>query len=376
VLQAVTSVVPQTAPAVAAGTGPLPFRLATRPVEIIDGTVPYVTGGGPGTPLKIRNTKLLARLELETNLTVQFTQPAGAAAPTFYPEGPMAILGVLDTSYSAADDPIQAHAWLLAILHELQYPAAPLSITAPLPAANSGTQQVVTNESWSFVLPLDIVFTMHDLEGLILMANRNVLLELVANFAPENSVMVLPNGTTASASGTVTVRSARFEVPQPPNEMPDLTQLHIVREYPNQWTSSGDVLIDLPRNFTYARIIIAVLEGGHLDTTNAGGLTRIQLRYGETYTQYNYSPNVLINRMQERYERLIGGNAYQNGLQQIPGGVYVLDLTDDWPRDAIDASQLSDFQLILSFTNAPPANSTIVVAVEQIEDLVPSAQVS
>lgn len=330
-----------------------PFALSTRPLVVQQGSIAY-QAGRTGNPLPLLKSGLAARAVVNVNGSWQFNQPADAAAPTFTGGGPWNLAKSVSTIIGGGGYVNRASGLSLYTRELFAHPAFTDNSSYPLPPA-AGAGGATPVEDWNLNLELPWVMSEDDLTGLLLLQSQNQQVNVEVTWAQASDIMNLPNGTTATFTGTASVDTELFALPANQASWPNLSVLHTVEDY-QYALSSTKQLINPPVGDVYTRIFVMPWTNGAPDTTNALGLTEITLEYGQ-YRQFTLSTNTqgFLNRLRDR------GNE--------GGGVYVIDLTKDAPRDYLDTSNMSQMNLWLYFDAAPPAGSYAVILLERLHQL-------
>lgn len=316
------------------------------------------TSGKRGQLLPIPKVGLGYAALLHVSGTMQFVQPAGAAAPSFTAGGPWNLLQLAQMSVNGLAYNCQISGRGLMIATALTNRAA-VPYTAPIPGANSGTSSVTTNEAWSWNVTLPIATSERDHTdpvGLVNFQNQAVTAYMSAQWASESTILNLPNSQTASFTGSVEVREVLFDAPGSAAELnailPLLTQLHTWEEVPAVIASgTANPRILLPVGEIYSRIVVMVSYNGAPDLSNQAGLNEIRLSYGQVYPIDDSAQSIQYMANQYYY-----GN--------IPGDCYLLDFSRNLPSEVLDATTLPQLNLDLIFDSAP-ANTTVTLLLER-----------
>lgn len=339
--------------------GPVPFVLATKPVEYVDGSINYVSGRLSNS-LPLDKAKLLAGLLVHVKGVMTFDQPAGAPAPAFVdPEiGALNLVKALILSIAGSGVPLSASAYLLTRRMLAHYPAMSYEVTAPLPPANGGGAAVQTPENWEFYIPIDIAVDDRDLTGILLMQGRAANVDLRIQWGAETDVVSLPNGTTAQFQGYAEVVGVRYELPPTPQQLPPLSMIHVQEEFDTPVSTSGWTDVQLPVGDIYQRILLVPLAGGLVDASNQMQIEGLRLRYSGSYHQIDVPAGAAGFLSQLRSRNSLGPAVYQ------------LDFFADRPRNYLDSSNLTELKLQVQFGAQPPAGSAVRVFTERLQRLV------
>ena len=340
----------------------IPFSLATKAILAEEPSIAYVSGAR-GQPAKLQNGGALVDLLLSVDGTMTFVQPAGAAAPTLNPEMPGAFFSNVHLQFPNGLDPVQASGFGLDLWRTVAYRAAGSKVSTaslPLPPANSGTSSVTTNEPWHLSAMVPVAITYEDLVGLINTDSDKVNISLSATFNPESSMLDLPSGTTASFSGTVTIQSERFTLPDP--RLATWPPFNVIHQLVQQQVSITGTLttVEIVPGYDILRFILWLENNDALDTGDSLGLTSggsIELLTNVGETQQLWNPKILRARNAEAY----GG--------ALPGGAYVLDFTPNYPAEVLRSYEYSAVKLQVKTTAAPTQPAAVKLVVEQLVDI-------
>ena len=317
----------------------------------------YVTyrSGAAGQPLPLEKNGLLSMLVLHVTGTMAVTIPAAGPAPTLTALGPYGLIqsAVLQAGGGGAVD--SASGYGLKILELAKHPAYTATYTAPLPGANAGTQAATTNEDWDFYITVPITVDERDLTGLLLLQNSAAAVYLKLQFGAETAAISLPANGTAAFTGSVSVDAVSFEVGAVTPA--DLAQLHVVEEIPFSLNSAGaKTRLHLPVGDVYQQILVMGYNNGQPDTTNAIGLSELDLNFG------GYHKSVGSAELQAFLS-----NLYDRG--NLPGGVWNFNFMRNRPFEYLDATNMPQLNLDLTFSAAPPSTAELILVTERLRKL-------
>ena len=316
------------------------------------------TSGRRGNPLQVPKFGLGYQILLHYSGVMTFSQPAGAAAPSLTGGGPwnLAQSTFLTVNGLSYDAQLSGYGQMVETILATR---SALNATAPVPAANGGTQTVVTDENWSWDVLLQLATSEQDHDapvGLLNFQNQSVQAYLNVQWASESDILKLPNSTTATFVGGVEARLVAMEAPTTTKGYkaiaPWLAQLHTWEEVPAVIQAGvAKPRIQLPVGQVYSRIAVQLRYNGSPDLTNASGLENIDLNYGG-FHQIDDSAASLQFAAAGRYH----GN--------LPADVYLLDMSRNLPNELLDARNLPQLNLDLQFS-AAPANSSVTLLLER-----------
>lgn len=336
------------------GGAAAPFVLSTKPRTSQDGSIAYASGR-QGNIVPFEKADLLVDVKLHLQGTMTFTQPAGAAAPSFSQGTAHSIFGQVMTMVGGAGPVINATGRSLYLLELAKHPAyVDSSSKAPLPPANGGGAQVVTQEAWDLWLDLPIAVSLNDLTGLLSLQERVGAVQQQLVWSTESGILNLPNATTAAFAGQATLDVRRYLIPADPRSWPDLGWVHIVEELVQPIVAGGVATrVNLPPGDEYLRIILEPNSAGAPDATNALGFSLVNLNYGGFQQEYRSAENLQFES--QLHDR-----------QNLPASAYILDYNRDAPRDRLNTAGQTQINLDLTFANVPPANSFVRVLTERL----------
>ena len=332
----------------------------TRPNRTYIGRLSLPSAGGVGAPIRIPPSYLGAILELEGNLNPQFSQVASeTVAPAFADAAaPWDAIASFTLNVAGVDNPVQGvsgfDAYLWTLMKTRSYQS---TMTAPLPPKNTTTSPVNTQETWWLPIEIPIAYSYNWPRAMLPLGNPQLVAMLEPNFNAAGTIITLFTGSTANwgSNSYFDAYLTAFSVPADPRAIPASVgrEIHQLLYQPFPLTNSGKVLLNIPtgQGIRYLRLALYAKNNGLIDSANALGLSTIQLIRQTNDTQMTWT-----------YAGLREQNA-KDYLQPLPGGAVAIDLTAAFPRDVIDAGQLSYLQLQLNFTGAQPTQPAEVHAV-------------
>lgn len=351
------------------------FRAQARRREQPLTSVPYASDSGP-RPVRVRNVGLLEKIRIVGKINGQYA----AAGPTGT-DGALNYCGPYDRftlRVGSLGTIFDCGGFMTAMITAIDRFArrgvtslahAPYSFTAA-PATAAFTNK------FPLTIPVGIPLRSFDAPvGLIQTAvqGQDVVLEIRhtpigANSGDPGSALYRGNvaNLTVNANSTTDVAFDYFD-PIPadrfPKAQPNLSVLHTWNEFSVPITGDGTLDIELNPSNIYSRILLLIVSGtaGSLAITN-DILTQLRLTYGGQQSPYDWTSNVLKQRMADDY-----------GNVTWPGGFYVLDLLADTgdERDCFNAAAATNPRLQITTSGGTyGAGSKVIVAVEQLVPLV------
>ncbi len=334
------------------------FALGRRMIGF-QGPIPY-RSGQKGAPLQLERNGFLAQLLLHIFGTMTITQPATTPpAPTLQAGGPWNLISSLGLQVGGLGWINNLSGYGLMVHEAYRHPGYAPQYTAPLPGAG-GAAIVVTPEAWDFRLALNVAVDERDLVGMINLQNAAASAYLQCTFASEATVISLPNGTTAAFNpGAINVDAISFEPPSGKDaaaiDAAVLGTVHTLEEIPTVLSGGAKTRIQLPVGDIYQAIYLTTwTAAGNPDTANTIGLASIDLNYG------NYHP---VNNVSAAAVQFLSA---MTDRSDAPANAYVLDFMKNRPYEYVDATDLPQLNLDLTFNAAPPAGAQVNVLLERL----------
>jgi hypothetical protein len=335
--------------------GPIAHRVGAEFTQPF-GNINYVAG--LATPLELLKVGALAYLDLDFYLTLNYTQAAGAAAWTAQPGFPWTILQQSKLQVGnrgAFDSAVSGYGILNREL--FQHPAYQAAFTAPLPAANAGTQAVSGTLNWTWKQRLPITWDEADLRGLLYMASQSANAYLIAQFAPLANVVTIPNCSSGTLSGQLSVTGYGYDLGD--LTPADFTLAHVLMEVPvalQQGVTTQQVPLIVGE--VVQRIFLQAYVNGSPDTTGQIALSTVEIQMGiERPQRWAADELAFSNQLRDR--------------ANLPNGVWVLN----WANPGAGGRQYHDWRrlpqafLNLSFSSGVPANAQLYLLYEFQRDL-------
>ena len=201
----------------------------------------------------------------------------------------------------------------------------------------------LTNEPVGFTLKVPIANNDRDLVGLIMLQNRETLVELSIDFNAISDLFTLTNNAAVSLTGKVYVTLEYYNVPRAREDYPDLSLVHKLYEDRYPIDGTGEFQYTVPRGNIYMRMLHRVI----LNATPADydDIEEVGLQYNLTDRPYymDYADKLVEHR--ERYKRdLLKGTIAWDFSYQGQAGL-------GGTRDFVNSAGITDFVSIIKIAS-------------------------
>jgi hypothetical protein len=343
------------------------FDLASTEVSMEGQNLTWAAGAKPA-PVPVIHANYLADYELHVQLSGTIDQVASESqAPAVAANGLGALFEEVRLVYSGQDNPVQVAGRWLPVRQQVEVHAFADTAKVSLPAQNTTTAAVTGNWSIDAILRVPVALSLRSKpgdwspRGLVMVQDDAVSVYLYLICGQLTDFLSVDSSDTINlTSGTIQVRQNALTIPEDPYSAPDLSELHTMQTITHNLLAGTRTQVPILTGDVYTRFGFAVvLASGQVDATNSAGLKGVTIQYSGGYRKDDtLSPEEI------RYRQ-----ATRDGVA-VPAGFYVFDWADRWPRQVVNAADITDFRLVLNFS-AAPASGTLVETFQ--ENLVPAA---
>jgi hypothetical protein len=369
----------------------LPFDVPgnTALLVIPQGSIVVPSGAGASpkaNPLPLINAGMLVGLILEETITGTYTLAAGTGAITYAnsdPDAPYSHLQLVNIKFGGRNPAVSASGRALRAFLVESVPAFQDDVTyVSLPTGNSGTTSETVNFTHKIYWYVPIAASLDWPMGLVMLANKNVVVTVDTQWTPWPNMLTLPSGDTVSVtSDECAVYAVAQAVPADAAALPShyLQYAHTLIEYTKPATQARTVLNMAEGNDgDIVRLGVSILlPNGTRDYQNTTGLNQVILRFNGVDYNVELSPGAATFLRNMRARRLTLASEQTASAETGVGatgtdGVIWLPLDIGGGRNWIPADKLADLRLELDFGTAPPNGTSAAVIVEQIQQMVVS----
>lgn len=229
----------------------------------------------------------------------------------------------------------------------------------------SNTWAVATTYPVAFTLKVPIVNNDRDLTGLIMLQNRETLVQVAIDWANISNLFTFTSTAAATFAGNAYVSEEYYQVPRDPHDYPDLSIIHKLSEDKVPIDGTGDFVYTVPRGAIFQRMIHRVVINDNPAAWT--DITQVGLNYNLAETPYYMDYNDKLVEQRERYKR------------DLPKGTVAWDFSYQGQaglggsRDLVNSAGITDFTSLIRVASGASLGTNNNYVRTTHEQLVPLA---
>lgn len=338
-----------------------------------------LSASGKADPLPLINAGMLSALVITRTITGSYSIPTGSAATTYAngdPDAPYTSLADASLKFGGKVGDIAASGRSYSQWAREAYQGFQDDMTdVTLPAANSSGATVVTDFTHQIYYLVPVAALLDWPAGMVMMANKGVVVNLNTTWVPWADMLDLPSGGTVTVnSDSAQVDGVLQAVPANAAALPNhyLQYAHTLIEY-SKALDNKKTKLDLAQgnDGDIMRIGLCVLTAaGVRDVSNSLGLQTVKFVKNGVDGGIDCSPSTLSFLRNLRARRLTAGQSaeVQVGANGYDGVIW-LPLDVGGGRNWVPAAQLAALKVQLEFDASPPNGAEVIFMVEQMQAL-------